>query len=83
MRTARARTSAENLFAFVIAQSSQRNEPLQNPGRFIELYKSAVQRGVKEGFFHARVGQGEPLLKEVRAQHGLQRDGGRQFLPSR
>jgi hypothetical protein len=34
MRTARARTSAENLFAFVIAQSSQRNEPLQNPRRF-------------------------------------------------
>jgi hypothetical protein len=34
MRTARSRTSGENLFAFVIAQSSQRNEPPQNPGRF-------------------------------------------------
>jgi hypothetical protein len=34
MRTARSRTSGEHLFAFVIAQSSQRNEPLQNPGRF-------------------------------------------------
>ena len=41
---------------------------------FFKLRKLAVQRGVKESFFHAGVRQGEPLLKEVRAQHGLQRE---------
>ena len=35
MRTARSRTSAENLFDFFIIQSSQRFEPPQKPGRFI------------------------------------------------
>src|SRR3990167_4980164 len=36
MRTARSRTSGENLFDFLLmAQSSQRKEPPQNPGRFI------------------------------------------------
>ena len=35
MRTARSRTSGENWFDFLlIAQSSQRKEPPQNPGRF-------------------------------------------------
>src|SRR5690606_12443683 len=35
MRTARSRTSGENLFDFfLMAQSSQRKEPPQNPGRF-------------------------------------------------
>ena len=35
MRTARSRTSGENLFDLVIAPSSQVLEPPQNPGRFI------------------------------------------------
>ena len=34
MRTARSRTSGENLFDLFMAQSSQRVEPPQNPGRF-------------------------------------------------
>ncbi|MEC5211755.1 hypothetical protein RCH06_000285 [Polaromonas sp. CG_9.5] len=34
MRTARSRTSGKNLFDFFMAQSSQRFEPPQNPGRF-------------------------------------------------
>ena len=34
MRTARSRTSGENLFELLMAQSSQRKEPPQNPGRF-------------------------------------------------
>jgi len=37
MRTARSRTSGENLFDFFIAPSSQRLEPPQNPGRFIRM----------------------------------------------
>jgi hypothetical protein len=37
MRTARSRTSGENLFDFFMAQSSQRFEPPQNTGRFILL----------------------------------------------
>jgi hypothetical protein len=35
MRTARSRTSGENLFDLFIAPSSQELEPPQNPGRFI------------------------------------------------
>ncbi|WP_233217443.1 hypothetical protein, partial [Trinickia dabaoshanensis] len=34
MRTARSRTSAENLFGLFIAPFSQELEPPQNPGRF-------------------------------------------------
>jgi hypothetical protein len=34
MRTARSRTSGENLFDFFMTQSSQRFEPPQIPGRF-------------------------------------------------
>jgi hypothetical protein len=34
MRTARSRTSGENLFDFFMAQSSQRFEPPQNTGQF-------------------------------------------------
>jgi hypothetical protein len=34
MRTARSRTSGENLFDLFMAPSSQRLEPPQNPGRF-------------------------------------------------
>jgi len=37
MRTARSRTSGENLFDFFMAQSSQRFEPPQNTGRFIPV----------------------------------------------
>jgi len=37
MRTARSRTSGENLFDLVIAPSSQVLEPPQNPGRFTKL----------------------------------------------
>lgn len=35
---------------------------------------------IREGLLHARVGQGEPLLQEVRAQHGLQRERRTTFL---
>jgi hypothetical protein len=38
-----------------------------------QAHKLAVQRGVEEGFFHARVRQVEPLLQEVRTQHRQQR----------
>lgn len=41
-------------------------------GKFFKVGKLTVQRGVKEGLFHARVCQGEPLLHEVDARHGLQ-----------
>ena len=41
----------------------------------IELGKLAVQRHVEKGFFHRRVRQAEPLLKEVNAQHRLQGKG--------
>jgi len=44
MRTARSRTSGENLFAFVIAQSSQRNEPPQNSGRFMQQVKAITEQ---------------------------------------
>jgi S1-C subfamily serine protease len=37
MRTARSRTSGENLFDFFMALSSQRKEPPQIPGRFKPL----------------------------------------------
>ena len=40
MRTARSRTSGENLFDFFMAQSSQRFEPPQNTGRFKTLLPS-------------------------------------------
>ena len=39
MRTARARTSGENLFDFFMAPSSQRLEPPQIPGRFNPAYR--------------------------------------------
>ena len=39
--------------------------------KLLKLGKLPVQRGVKESFFHGGVRQGEPLLYEVRAQHGL------------
>jgi hypothetical protein len=38
MRTARSRTSGENLFDFFMALSSQRKEPPQIPGRFNLLF---------------------------------------------
>ena len=41
----------------------------------IELGKLPVDRGVKEGFFHRQIRQGEPLLHAVDAQHGLQCKG--------
>ena len=37
--------------------------------------KLPVDRGVKEGFFHRQIRQGEPLLHAVDAQHGLQSKG--------
>src|SRR6476469_4621015 len=37
MRTARSRTSGENLFDFFMAPFSQMLEPPQNPGRFIKV----------------------------------------------
>jgi hypothetical protein len=43
MRTARSRTSGENWFDFLLmAQSSQRKEPPQNPGRFIGFLQSSL-----------------------------------------
>ena len=39
--------------------------------KLLKLGKLPVQRGVKESFFHGGVRRGEPLLYEVRAQHGL------------
>ena len=44
MRTARSRTSGENLFDFFMAQSSQRFEPPQNTGRF-KLWKPLAAQG--------------------------------------
>jgi hypothetical protein len=41
--------------------------------KFLKLRKLPVQRSVKEGFFHARIGQRELLLYKVNVQHGLQR----------
>ena len=41
----------------------------------IEPGKLPVDRGVKEGFFHALVGQIKPLLHAVDAHHGLQGKG--------
>ena len=43
-RTARSRTSGENLFDLFMAQSSQRVEPPQNPGRFRELRQHVQAR---------------------------------------
>ena len=41
----------------------------------IKLGKLPVQGHIKEGFFHGQIRQGELLLHEVDAQHGLQRKG--------
>ena len=43
IRTARSRTSGENLFDFFMAQSSQRFEPPQNTGRFRLQIASAFE----------------------------------------
>ena len=40
----------------------------------VQLGKLAVQGHIEESLFHGRVGQGEPLLHEMDAQHGLQRE---------
>ena len=40
MRTARSRTSGENLVDFLMAPSSQRLEPPQNPGRFSRIRRA-------------------------------------------
>ena len=37
----------------------------------IEAGELAVKRGVVQSLFHRRIGQAEPLLQEVDAQHGL------------
>ena len=37
--------------------------------------KLPVDRGVKEGFFHRQIRQGEPLLHAVNAPHGFQGKG--------
>jgi hypothetical protein len=44
MRTARSRTSGENLFDFFMAQSSQSFEPPQNTGRFSKSPAAATER---------------------------------------
>jgi hypothetical protein len=45
MRTARSRTSGENLFDFFMTQSSQRFEPPQIPGRFKSKSEELFARG--------------------------------------
>lgn len=40
--------------------------------KFFQLRKFAKHGGVKEGLFHGQVQQGDSLLHEVRALHGLQ-----------
>ena len=59
MRTARSRTSGENLFDFFMAPFSQMLEPPQNPGRFNEV--------IREIFSAIKVGAVSPSLIE-RAQ---------------
>src|SRR3546814_5834277 len=51
IRTARSRTSGENLFCFFIAPFSQRLEPPQNPGRFT-VASEVRQTSIIEGPVH-------------------------------
>lgn len=44
-RTARSRTSGENLFELFMAPFSQELEPPQNPGRFMEWGQSEIGKG--------------------------------------
>jgi hypothetical protein len=46
MRTARSRTSGENLVVFFMAPSSQELEPPQNPGRFSLSIRAAVETAI-------------------------------------
>ena len=47
-------------------------DPVRNAFDAGQADKLPVQRGLEEGLFHGQVGQAEPLLDEVDAQHGLQ-----------
>ena len=79
MRTAPARASAENFFAFVIAQSSQRNEPPQDPGRFSCGDGGSMQTrpnvgGGGENRSHQRCTQDHPPSSDEFNPHLLQPD---------
>ena len=58
MRTARSRTSGENLFDLVIAPSSQVLEPPQKPGRFTgsiqvelaQIFANAIRRALAQAY---------------------------------
>ena len=60
--TARSRTSGENLFDFVMAQSSQSIEPPQNPGRFITAFCKRKARTV--GHSSSGTESGQPARTE-------------------
>ncbi len=61
-RTARSRTSGENLFDFLfMAQSSRRNEPSQIPGRFTEFIANALaQWAQSKGIAMQHIQPGKP-----------------------
>lgn len=48
---------------------------VRHPPMGIKTCKLPVDRGVKEGFFHRQIRQGEPLLHAVNALHGFQGKG--------
>ena len=58
---------------FKAVTETQDGALVRQAAKLFKLCKLTVQRRVKEGFLHAGVRQGEPLLHEVNAQHGLQR----------
>ena len=61
MRTARSRTSGENLFDFVMAPSSQTLEPPQFPGRFSSrILPRSQQSKVQVELFHSK-----PMLRHL------------------
>ena len=66
------RQDAIGQLVFFQAAAKPQNSALvrQVPMR-VQLDKLAVQRYVKESFFHRRVRQAEPLLQEMRAKHRL------------
>ena len=65
--TARSRTSGENLFDFFMAQSSQRFEPPQKPGRFKSTRRGMIG-GLVQTFPSANCSQA--TRSGARTQHG-------------
>ena len=69
MRTARSRTSGENLFDFFMAPSSQELEPPQNPGRFIFARAGvAIARSTLAQWVGQCGVQLQPLVDALRAE---------------